>query len=111
MLFEVIAICSAVLTGICIGVVLVMFFYLRQVTNFIIDERKHVAASLVKARQDLEDQVRKFDEITKGASAANNSHATKLIEMQNVIQALDERIALLTGNGGFTTGWMKKGKN
>lgn len=61
------------------------------------------SAELLNAsRKDLFEKTKDFDDITKKASAANTSQAQKIIELENTIAALDERISMLSGNATFT---------
>ena len=101
-LYEIIAVTSAVFSAGAIGVMTVLWSELSGARKQMLIDRAFYNEELKELQKVITGKVKDFDDITKKASEANNSQGLKLIELENTVAALDERVAMLNGNATFT---------
>ena len=95
--YEIVSIASAVLSSFVTGCAYMLY---RQ------NERAYQSSmsDLREAKELLFEKVHEFDDITRKASEANNSMASKIIDMETQIGKIDDRISMHFGQGNTSTG-------
>lgn len=101
-LYEIIAIASAVLSAGAFGVMFVLWSELSGARKQMLVDRAFYNEELKDLKKVITGKVEEFDDITKKASEANNSLGLKIVELENTVAAIDERVAMLNGNATFT---------
>ena len=100
--FEMVAVSAAVLSAGMSGAAVMCIREMRDYRAKILDMSQTTAAELRQIEEKMAQKVADFDLVTKKASEANNSAALKLIELENTIAAIDERVAMINGNATVT---------
>lgn len=97
-LYEIISNISAMVAGLSLGAVTIQCLETRALRKQMDKDKSSFHDELNRMTRIVQDKVQEFSEVTEAASKANVSHAEKIVEIDNTVQAINERVSILSGN-------------
>ena len=107
-IYEIVVIISAVLSAGMVGAFVSMSVQILELRKQLFIDRIEYREELKNARETIAAKVVEFDDVTKLASAANQSMGNMLTDMETRLVAIDERISMLQGTATVSGAGVQK---